>query len=699
MEKRYVKNVIEGKKRLCITGGWGSIGTQVIDHLVKNTNWDIVVLDSFRHKGYPDRMDLVDLTRVKTIQHDLVCPINPEMIKEIGKVDYILHLAAMSDVFFSVENPVYTIYNNIASTLMMLEYARKAKPKAFVYFGCYDKKTRAVTKNGFKYYHELKKGDVVFTLNEDKEIEEQPIDKILTFDYDGEMIKLSNGLMNMMVTPNHRMYNNKMEIFEADNLLSLVGYKSYKLPYPSNFTGKNEEILIGGNKIDLNDLFYLSGVFIGDGFTAYQERLTKNKSGLSKEEFNKRKDLKGRFISGRTGNKETIISKSWRIFFDVPENDKARKRLEKTLKKLGINYTCNKGKSGEHIYFTSKIWSEYFEQFGKYAKNKTIPEWMLGYDKKYLQSLFDGLIDSDGYRHKLGYQDYSTVSKTLSEKICELGLKIGLYPKLYKTYNESEIDGRKISGSAYNIVFGSNLKSIKASRITTEKYKDKVWCITVKNKNFLTEREGCFAFSGNTDESYGPVKKGEAHKEWDTHRPSNAYSASKAACEDICYSYWRSYDVPLILTNTMNNFSFAQSSTKFPVIIQKKVEAGEVVTIHGNKKEIGTRFYIDSRRVAKVLLDILKIGAYKHKIGELDEPLRYHIVGKYCLSNLELAKLIAKLMGKPLKYKLVDFHKENKAHDIHYGLENNKIEIEDDLEKDLKEVIEWQNLHKEWMAK
>ena len=134
MEKRYVKNVIEGKKRLCITGGWGSIGTQVIDHLVKNTNWDIVVLDSFRHKGYPDRMDLVDLTRVKTIQHDLVCPINPEMIKEIGKVDYILHLAAMSDVFFSVENPVYTIYNNIASTLMMLEYARKAKPKAFVYF-------------------------------------------------------------------------------------------------------------------------------------------------------------------------------------------------------------------------------------------------------------------------------------------------------------------------------------------------------------------------------------------------------------------------------------------------------------------------------------------------------------------------------------------------------------------------------------
>jgi dTDP-glucose 4,6-dehydratase len=94
---------------------------------------------------------------------------------------------------------------------------------------------------------------------------------------------------------------------------------------------------------------------------------------------------------------------------------------------------------------------------------------------------------------------------------------------------------------------------------------------------------------------YGPVNApNEGHKEWDTHRPSNAYAASKASSEDICYAYWRSYGIPLIITNTMNNFGEMQSSSKFPVIVQKKVNKGETVIIHGSKKEIGSRYYIHS---------------------------------------------------------------------------------------------------------
>lgn len=206
----------------------------------------------------------------------------------------------------------------------------------------------------------------------------------------------------------------------------------------------------------------------------------------------------------------------------------------------------------------------------------------------------------------------------------------------------------------------------------------------------------------STDEIYGPVEKGRAHKEWNAHKPSNAYAASKAASEDICYCYWRSYGIPLIITNTMNNFGEMQSSSKFPVIIQKAIEAGEVVKIHGNKKEIGTRFYIHSRNVADALLHILKIGAYRHKIGEIDEPHKYHIVGEKSLSNLELAQIIADLMGKELKYELVDFHKDNPAHDIHYGLEDNKIRPSGwkqplTFEESMKNTIEWQQRNPEWI--
>jgi len=207
----------------------------------------------------------------------------------------------------------------------------------------------------------------------------------------------------------------------------------------------------------------------------------------------------------------------------------------------------------------------------------------------------------------------------------------------------------------------------------------------------------------STDEVYGPTTKGGAHPEWDTHRPSNPYSASKAACEDICYAYWRSYGVPLIVTNTMNNFGEMQSSSKFPVIVQKKLEAGEEVTIHGNEKELGTRFYIHSRNVADALIHIIKQGAHQHEVGVMDQPKRYHIVGEKCLSNLELAEAIAKLMGKELKYKIVDFHHENPGHDIHYGLEDNNLRSTGwkqplTFEQSMKKTIEWQQEHPDWIG-
>jgi len=177
----------------------------------------------------------------------------------------------------------------------------------------------------------------------------------------------------------------------------------------------------------------------------------------------------------------------------------------------------------------------------------------------------------------------------------------------------------------------------------------------------------------STDEVYGPVTPPDAHPEWDTHRPSNFYSASKAMSEDLCYAYWRNGDVNLIITNTMNNFGEWQSPAKFPVKVQRALEENKVVEIHGNDKELGSRFYIHSEDVADALNTIMEHGVHQHEAGELDDPLRYHIVGDTRLNNLELAQNIAGIMGKDLMFDIVDFHKDNPAHDIHYGLENNNL--------------------------
>lgn len=208
----------------------------------------------------------------------------------------------------------------------------------------------------------------------------------------------------------------------------------------------------------------------------------------------------------------------------------------------------------------------------------------------------------------------------------------------------------------------------------------------------------------STDEVYGAAPVDGGHKEWDTILPSNPYSASKAAQEAIAIAYWRTYGVPLIITNTMNNFGEMQGATKYPALIQTKVNKGEEVTVHAaSDGRIGTRYYIHSRNTADAVLFILNnVRPRIHDAGHIDKPKRYNIVGDKQLNNLELAQEIAKLMGKKLLYKLVDFHSSQPGHDLDYGLNGGKLhklgwKAPMSFEDSMKNTIEWQQQHKEWM--
>lgn len=209
----------------------------------------------------------------------------------------------------------------------------------------------------------------------------------------------------------------------------------------------------------------------------------------------------------------------------------------------------------------------------------------------------------------------------------------------------------------------------------------------------------------STDEVYGPCDvDSNGHKEWDTILPSNPYAASKAAQEAIAIAYWRSYGVPVIITNTMNNFGEMQGASKFTAMIQKKLQDSETVTVHAaSDGQIGTRYYLHSRNASDAVLHILNnLPATLHAPGEIDRPDRYNVVGDAQVSNLELAQTIADLMGKELDYTLVDFHSEQPGHDLHYGLDAAKLKATgwvspSSFEDSLKNTIEWQIQNPEWM--
>lgn len=177
----------------------------------------------------------------------------------------------------------------------------------------------------------------------------------------------------------------------------------------------------------------------------------------------------------------------------------------------------------------------------------------------------------------------------------------------------------------------------------------------------------------STDESFGVAPEGTNHTEWSPHIPSNPYSASKAAQEDIAISYWRTYGVPVVITNTMNIFSEIQDWEKFIPLCVKKIMNHEEITIHSYPgcTKAGSRFYIHADSVAEAVNFIMNkpVGLYPN----VDRPDRYNIVGDKEVDNLTLAKTIGEILGKEIKYQLTDAHSERPGHDVRYGLDGTKL--------------------------
>jgi dTDP-glucose 4,6-dehydratase len=192
----------------------------------------------------------------------------------------------------------------------------------------------------------------------------------------------------------------------------------------------------------------------------------------------------------------------------------------------------------------------------------------------------------------------------------------------------------------------------------------------------------------STDEVYGPAPEGHDFKEFEYHHPSNPYAASKSAQEAIGIAYSNTYKVPVITTHTMNIIGERQHPEKYMGKIINSVLKGEELTIHGNKDctKSGTRFYIHARNLSDALLHIIRLG-YKG----YDE---WNIAGLEELSNLELAERVAKIIGLPLKYKIVDFHSSRPGHDLRYALDSTKLiasgyQYPKTFQESLEKCVKW----------
>jgi 5-methyltetrahydropteroyltriglutamate--homocysteine methyltransferase len=370
-------------------------------------------------------------------------------------------------------------------------------------YTCYDEKTRALTKDGLKDFRGLNVGDEVLSLNPDTRlIEWKPVSAVRLYSYEGKMIHFAGKSFDLLVTPNHRMY------IEAPGTRgSFEHVKRFRIESASRTasravfwfpTGDWE-----GSPVELTpEEFYLVGLYIGDGNVSV-EQTEMTKTGLSLEEYvEMARDAKGRFIE-IVGRGPTLKTYHWpKTMLYIPPEDKSTRQVERCLNQLGIEWSRQ---SNGMIGFHPRKYERIFIECGKGAENKRIPRSLLEAPPTHLRCLLQGLIHSDGF----GGRQYQTVSSKLATDIAELVTKLGLSATT-RTMEavDTTIEGHRAKGRvAYRISIKAKPRGATRRNIKEAEYAGMVWCVEVEdNHNLLVERNGRFAFSGNSPGSGDPAK-------------------------------------------------------------------------------------------------------------------------------------------------------------------------------------------------
>ena len=140
----------------------------------------------------------------------------------------------------------------------------------------------------------------------------------------------------------------------------------------------------------------------------------------------------------------------------------------------------------------------------------------------------------------------------------------------------------------------------------------------------------------STDEVYGSVATG-ASRETDELKPRNPYAASKAGADRLAYSYWATYNVPVVITRASNNYGPYQFPEKvIPLFVTNAID-DIPVPLYGDGRNVRDWLHVDDHcRAVDLLIDN---GAD----GEV-----YNIGGGNDVMNVDLTKRILGSLGKPV---------------------------------------------------
>lgn len=194
----------------------------------------------------------------------------------------------------------------------------------------------------------------------------------------------------------------------------------------------------------------------------------------------------------------------------------------------------------------------------------------------------------------------------------------------------------------------------------------------------------------STDEVYGQAIEG-SFTENHTLSPSNPYSASKAAADTFVLSYYKTYGLEVCITRCTNNFGPYQLPEKLiPKTIIRALK-NLPIPIYGSGANIRDWIYVQDH--CKAVDAVLNEG----KSGEV-----YNVSSGNEISNIEIAKKILAIMGKPDD--LITFVEDRPGHDTRYSLDSTKIKSalgwhpKFSFSLSLESTVQWYIKNEQWWA-
>ena len=166
----------------------------------------------------------------------------------------------------------------------------------------------------------------------------------------------------------------------------------------------------------------------------------------------------------------------------------------------------------------------------------------------------------------------------------------------------------------------------------------------------------------STDEVYGDITEG-AHTETDLLKPSNPYSATKAAADMLVLAWARTYNIPYIIVRPTNNYGIGQYVEKLIPKACKYLGLDKKVPIHNNGTPI--RNWLHAQDTANAVLTIIDAGT-KNEI--------YNICGGFEQDNLTtVKKLVTLYVNDSMWQKYIDVSISRPGQDMRYALDDSKL--------------------------